>query len=90
MDVHTDRRHKNDLLNWLGTRHLGGTNCEGLKNITDQNVMDKILQGITNSVVLPAPYTCTQSCLVFCPHQQLAMPKLLTLVQWRFRGRYYL
>ena len=48
MDVHTDRRHKNDLLNWLGTRHLGGTNCKGLKSITDQNVMDKILQGITN------------------------------------------
>ena len=88
MDVHTDRRHKNDLLNWLGIRHLGGTNCKGLKNITDQNVMDKILQGITNSVVLPAPYTCTQSCLVFCLHQQLAIP--LTLVQWRFRGQYYL
>lgn len=79
MDVYTDRRHKNDLLNWLGIRHLGGTNCEGLKNITDENVMDKILQGSTNSVVLPAPYTCT-----------LAMPTLLTLVQWRSRGRYYL
>lgn len=88
MDVHTDRRHKNDLLNWLGTRHLGGTNCKGLINITDENVMDKILQGRTNSVVLLAPYTCTQSCLVFCPHQQLAI--LLTLVQWRSRGRYYL
>ena len=88
MDVYTDRRHKNDLLNWLGTRHLGGTNCKGLKNITDENVMDKILQGSTNSVVLPAPYTWTKSCLVFCPHQQLAIP--LTLVQWRFRGRYYL
>ena len=88
MDIHTDRRHKNDLLNWLGTRHLGGTNCKGLINITDENVMDKILQGRTNSVVLLAPYTCTQSCLVFCPHQQLAI--LLTLVQWRSRGRYYL
>ena len=88
MDVHTDRRHKNDLLNWLGTRHLGGTNCKGLINITDENVMDKILQGTANSVVLLAPYTCTQSRLVFCPHQQLAI--LLTLVQWRSRGRYYL
>ena len=45
MDVYTDRRRKNDLLNWLGTRHLGMTNCEGLKNITDENVVDKILQG---------------------------------------------
>ena len=88
MDEYTDRRHKNDLLNWLGIRHLGGTNYKGLKNIADENVMDKIPQGSTNSVVLPAPYTCTQSCLVFCPHQQLTIP--LTFVQWRFRGRYYL
>jgi len=84
MDVYTDRRYKNDLLNWLGTRHLGGTNCKGLKNITDENVMDKIPQGSTNSAVLPAPYTCTQSCLVFCTHRQLAI--LLTLVLWRPTG----
>ena len=56
----------------------------GLKNITDENVMDKILQGSTNSVVLPAPYTCTQSYLVFYPHQQLAI--LRSLVLWRPRG----
>ena len=84
MDVYTDRRHKNDLLNWLGTRHFGGTNCMGLKNITDENVMDKILQGSTNSVVLLAPYTCTQSYLVFYPHQQLAI--LISLVLWRPKG----
>ena len=84
MDVYTDRRHKNDLLNWLGTRHFGRTNCMGLKNITDENVMDKILQGSTNSVVLLAPYTCTQSYLVFYPHQQLAI--LISLVLWRPRG----
>ena len=84
MDVYTDRGHKNDLLNWLGTRHLGGTNCKGLKNITDENVMDKIPQGSTNSMVLPAPYTCTQSYLVFNPHQQRAI--LLSLVLWRSMG----
>ena len=58
MDVYTDRRHKNDLLNWLGTRHLGMTNCEGLKNITDEKCGGQN-SARKQSVVWPVPYTCT-------------------------------